>query len=422
MTQERVVKQKAFLGLLGEKNFLILWLTYLASSLSVSFFLFISNWYVVDYLKLEAMLGLVFFASTVPRVLFMLVGGAIADRISKPFIMFISDFTKGILLIGVIALLFTDLLSIWVLIVLGLVFGILDAFFWPASTSILPSLVKEDDLTRANSILNMTRQFSFICGPLVASLLLGVGGYTTVFVVISILLILAGIIDLKLKDSTQSDARTETKTKTVKQQVTSILTSIKEGLTYVKQSSFLTALMSTSVFLNLFFTGPFILGLPIFAKDVLGGDEFTYSILTGSLTAGMLAGTLVIGMMNLKRKRGLISVVSILIMALLFITMSLSNIIWVSVALVTLMGAAMSFANVPLASVVQSHTESEYLGRVMSLIAFAAMGLTPISHLLTSSLLALQLPIQHIMLSGAIALCLFTIYTLIRAKGLREVD
>jgi MFS family permease len=118
-------------------SFLFLWMTIFASSLSVSFFMFAINWYIVDYLKLDAMLGVVLVASTVPRLLFMLIGGVIADRMSKAKVMFISDVTKGILLIGIVCLFLFDVLSIWSLVVLGFLFGVLDAFFWPASNSIL---------------------------------------------------------------------------------------------------------------------------------------------------------------------------------------------------------------------------------------------------------------------------------------------
>ncbi|MFD1739627.1 MFS transporter [Bacillus salitolerans] len=417
-------KQMGMMGILGQKKFLLLWLTYLASSLSVSFFLFVTNWYVVDYLRLEAMLGLVFFASTVPRVLFMLIGGAIADRVSKPWIMFVSDFAKGLILLGVIVLLFTDLLSIWVLIGLGLVFGILDAFFWPASGSILPTIVKEEELVRANSILDMTRQFSFICGPLIASFLLGIGGYTTVFAITAVFLLYAAFIDLKLRANGSEELKEESEKegRMAKQQLASIMASIKEGFMYVKKSTFLTALMSTSVFLNLFFTGPYTLGMPIFTRNILGGDVLTYSLLTGSVTTGMLVGTFLIGMLNLKKKRGLISILSILAMSILFIVLSLTKVFWISIPVVILMGATIAFANVPLSAVIQSHTDKEYLGRVMSLLAFAAMGLTPISHLLTSSLLALGISIEKIMLVSSSCLCLFIVFTIIRAKPLREVD
>lgn len=288
---EQSVKQQKASSIFLERKFLLLWLTLLASGLSVSFFLFATNWYVVDYLGLEKMLGLVFFASTVPRLLFMLIGGAIADRISKPWIMFISDVSKGLLLIGVVALLVFDVLSISFLIVLAFLFGILDAFFWPASGSLLPTVVNKEQLTRANSVIDMTKQATMITGPFLAAILLGSGGYIAVFAFISFSLLVAGGIDIIIKNSIKSEDQEKQETFN-KNEKNNMFQSIKEGFTYVKQSTFLLSLMSTMIFLNLFFVGPFTIGMPLFARDILSGTEITYSFLNGGLAAGMLLGSL----------------------------------------------------------------------------------------------------------------------------------
>jgi len=417
-----VVNEKAF-TLFLDKKFLLLWLTLLASSLSVSFFLFATNWYVVDYLGLEKMLGLVFFASSVPRLVFMLVGGVIADRMSKPWIMFISDVAKGVLLIGVIGLLFFDFLSIWTLIGLAFLFGILDAFFWPASGSIIPSLVKTEQLTRANSVLDMTRQASAMIGPLFAALLLGFGGYIGLFAFTAIFLLLAGGIDLLIKNKMNKDAK-ETHVNEPQPNVNQpkIFESIKEGFAYVKTSPFLLSLMTTTIFLNLLFTGPLTVGMPLFAKNVLNGTEVTYSYLYGALAAGMLIGSLLIGVLNIQKKRGLVSVSAIMALAIFFVLLSLSDVLAISLALVFLMGAAVAGANIPLVSVIQQHTESNYLGRVMSFVAFSSMGLVPISYLLTSLLISMNIPINTIMLLSSSLLSCFILFVLIKAKSLREVD
>lgn len=132
-TLEKNVIMEKVPSVFKEYRFVLLFLTTVVSSFSVSFFVVTTNWYIVNYLGLEAMLGLVMFASSVPRLAFMLIGGVIADRLSKPWIMFLSDFTKGILLLGVISLFLFDILSIPFLVILAFLFGVLDAFFYPAS-------------------------------------------------------------------------------------------------------------------------------------------------------------------------------------------------------------------------------------------------------------------------------------------------
>ena len=82
------------------RNFLLLWAAAFLSSFGISFFLFSESWYIVNVLNLEASLGLIYIASSIPRLLFMIISGTVADRMSKTKIMFLSDFSRGILLVG----------------------------------------------------------------------------------------------------------------------------------------------------------------------------------------------------------------------------------------------------------------------------------------------------------------------------------
>ncbi|MGP4070953.1 MFS transporter [Piscibacillus sp. B03] len=399
-------------------NFLLFVLTFLASSFSVSFFMFTVNWYVVDFLRLEAMLGLVFFASSVPRLMFMLIGGVIADRMNRAWIMFLSDFTKGVLLIGIIALLIFDTLTIWPLIAIALIFGLLDAFFWPASSSMIPTLLKKEQLTRGNSILDTVRNILVVVGPVLAGVIIGFGSYTIMFAIVSIMLFISAFVDWLLKkrltedvDLTQSQEKPST-----------IWESIKEGFVYLKSSPFLLTLMVTIVFLNLFFSGPLQVGLPIFAKNILNGNELTFSTLSAGLAIGMLIGTILVGFLNIQKRRGIVAVGALGGMAIFFTAFSLVENLWINVALVVLMGMTVAFTNVPLSSAIQHHTEKKYIGRVMSLVQFSAMGLIPVSYLLTTLFISIGVSIDQIMLFAALALCLLSFIVLFKAKSLRELD
>ncbi|MBU9714363.1 MFS transporter [Evansella tamaricis] len=418
---KRVQKVPKTPSVFKEYRFVLLFLTLLVSSFSVSFFSLATNWYVVNFLGLEAMLGIVMFASSVPRLVFMLIGGVIADRVSKAWVMFISDFTKGVLLVGIIALLMFDLLAIWPLIVLAFIFGLLDAFFWPASSAILPETVKEEQLTRANSVLNMTRQASMIVGPLLAGIMLAIGGYVLIFGITAATLLIAGIIDLMMKRNMPKEER-DSKQSKLGLNGGGMFASIKEGFLYVKNSSFLLALMLSAVFLNLLFSGPFMLGLPIFATHVLEGTEVTYSFLSGGIAGGMVLGSILVGVLNIKKKRGVFSIAGILALAIFCLAFSLSSSFYLNMAFVILIGAASSVANIPLLAVIQHHTEKEYLGRVMSFISFSAMGLMPISFLFTTLLLALSISIDVIMLVSASALIMVSTMIIWKGKGLRMVD
>ncbi|WP_147803858.1 MFS transporter [Alkalicoccus halolimnae] len=406
--------EKQVPSLWHNQAFVLYFLTLLASGLSVAFFLFAVNWYVVDSLELEAMLGIVFFATSVPRLVFMLLGGVIADRVNRAVIMLISDFTKAVLLIALVVLLVFQLVNIWVLVILALFFGLLDAFFWPASQTVLPGIVSKKQLTRANSVAQLTMNATLIAGPMFAGFLIGFGSYELMFLLVSVMLFAASVIDWMLKKRLPAIKPAEAGD--------SIWKSIKSGFLYVKNSPFLTTLMLTSVFLNLLLVGPLVMGLPIYANLVLGGDELTYSYLNATSGAGMLAGALLVGVLNIQRKRGLVSVTGILLLALAFLGFGLiPDMLW-SLVFIALIGVLLSIIDIPLISAIQANTEEGYIGRVMSMLSFAALGLVPVSYLLTSLLLAAGLTIDTIMIGGGVLMSLQALVVVGFARSIREVD
>lgn len=361
------------------------------------------------------MLGFVFVASSIPRLLFMLIGGAIADRVNKASIMLLSDFTKAVLLILVICLLVFDLVSIWVLVGLAFLFGLLDAFFWPASSSLFPKLVEREQLTRANSIVHTTQRFSVIVGPLIAGLIIGFGSYELMFGLVSLMLMLAAVVDLYLRRRVGLDEE-ENETHP------SVWRSIMDGLRYVKQSPFLLTLMLTSVSLNLFLSGPLQMGLPIFARNVIGGGEFTYSLLSGVLGVGMLIGAVIVGVININRRRGLVSLVSIVALGVFMVIFSLTGELWLSLLVISLVGLTLSIIDVPILSAIQANTDEDYIGRMMSLISFASMGLLPVSFLLTSLFISLGFSIDQIIFVASCCLLTVGLIVVTFAKSIRYVD
>ena len=87
-------------------------------------------------------------------------------------------------------LLFTGEIHLWTLIIFALFFRVLDAFFWPASSSITPVIVPKKFLTRANSIIQTTSQSTSILGPMISGFIIVGFDYTGIFSFITILLIL----------------------------------------------------------------------------------------------------------------------------------------------------------------------------------------------------------------------------------------
>jgi MFS family permease len=121
-------------------------------------------------------LGRVFAGSFVARVALTLVGGVWADRLPRQVVMLSSNMLRAASQGTVAVLLITERAEIWHLLVASVVYGAAAAFFNPASTGLVPSVVTAGRLQQANALMNLTRATTYVGAPaLSGALVAGVG-------------------------------------------------------------------------------------------------------------------------------------------------------------------------------------------------------------------------------------------------------
>lgn len=398
--------------LLKNTNFLFLWAATLFSSFSLAFFTFSQTWYIAKTLNLEASLGVVFVALSVPRLIFMIVGGAVADKFPKKNIMFYSNIIRAILVATILTWFIVGDVTLYTFALFALFFGLADAFFWSADGSILPELVEKSRLTQANSLTQMTNQASVILGPVLGGILIKFTNYETIFSITILLLIFAAILVQKIQFTMPEQKDTDK----------GMFTSIKEGILYVKESPFLSTFLICSAFLNLFLIGPMQVGFPLFVKNVLHGDSLQFSYLEASVGGGMAIGAIIVGLKNINRRRGLFCIIMMLLSGVFFLAINFSTVLWQALLAGMFYGITIAMAIVPLMAMIQSTVKEEMMGRVMSLLMLSSMGFIPLSYAFTSLALAMGIPIVTVMKSGAIAVIVFVLFVAIRVPVVRKFD
>ncbi len=398
--------------LLKNTTFLFLWAATLFSSFALAFFTFSQTWYIAKTLNLEASLGVVFVALSVPRLIFMIIGGAVADKFPKKNIMFYSNIVRAILVATILTWFIVGDVTLYTFALFALFFGLADAFFWSADGSILPELVEKSRLTQANSLTQMTNQASVILGPVLGGILIKFTNYETIFSITILLLIVAAILVQKIQFTMPEQQNTGK----------SMFTSIKEGILYVKESPFLSTFLICSAFLNLFLIGPMQVGFPLFIKNVLHGDSLQFSYLEASVGGGMAIGAVIVGLKNINRRRGLFCIIMMLLSGVFFLSINFSTVLWQALLAGMFYGITIAMAIVPLMAMIQSTVKEEMMGRVMSLLMLSSMGFIPLSYAFTSIALAIGIPIVTVMKSGAIAVIVFVLFVAIRVPVVRKFD
>jgi MFS family permease len=281
---------------LQRRDFALLTAGSLVSLLGDGFFSVALAWQVYEISNLPTALSIVGVAWTAPLVVFLLLGGVFSDRYDRRWLMVGADLVRAaaIGLLGVLSV--VGVLELWHVVALIAFVGLGDAFFNPASTAIVPSLLPDDQLPQANALQGLVRPLMFrLVGPGIGGFVVAVAGAGMAFLVDASSFVLSAIaIGL---------IATRPTVEVVGHGLRQTLAEVGEGFTFVRRNPWCWATLLAAMFSLLVFIGPIQVLLPYLVKNQLGlGAEslgFIYAVSgVGSIVAALLVGQL--GMPRLK--------------------------------------------------------------------------------------------------------------------------
>lgn len=391
--QQKRTLNTTFTNVLGIHNFRMLWIGEGISLLGDQFYLIALPWLVLSLTGNALAVGTVMAMAGIPRALFMLVGGALTDRFTPRRLMIGSNLVRMVLTGLLAALVFTNLIQLWMLYVSALLFGLADAFFFPAQTSIVPKLVSKDQLQQGNALIQGTAQLSLFLGPVVAGGLISwlergathsSSGIAFAFGLDSLSFI-ASITMLSLMRIEQGNTQQE-KTKT------GVFASIREGLLYVWNDATLKIVFPIVAGLNLLINGPFAVGIPVVARTRFPEGATAFGLILSLFGGGAFLGIALAGILPKpsNKRLGTVSLSVLSLMGIGLAVIGISPSMYIAAAAALLMGTANGYANILMITWLQQKVAPEMTGRIMSLVMFAAVGLNPISTALAGILIGLN--------------------------------
>lgn len=165
------------LSALRSRDFRLLWFSQTASVLGDGLVIVAIGLFVTRLTDNPSHVGVVLAAYALPLVLFILIGGVIADRLPRQTVMVVADTIRCVLHGTLAVLIATDTVRIWHMVVIGLLFGTSQAFFQPAYTGLVPQTVPEDDIQAAQALGGVSHELAWFVSPAIATVLvLSVGG------------------------------------------------------------------------------------------------------------------------------------------------------------------------------------------------------------------------------------------------------
>ncbi len=386
----------------------------MTSVLGDQFTMIATPWLVLILTGDPLALGMVLALESIPRAILMLLGGAITDRFSGRTIMLLSDAIRLVLTALLAALTLLGLVNLWFLYVFGLLFGIVSAFFMPASGAIVPLIVEGDDLQAANSAGTGAAQLLSFLGPALAGAVIAAFGTTTnggsakhltgigVAYVIDTISFLISVITLWV-------IRVPPVTAGARQAASDVLSSIRAGFSYVLGDPVLRLLFLVIAAANFLFVGPLVVGIPVLANQRLPEGAAAYGLIIGAYGGGNLLGLLVATGVRRVRALGPIAVSVVALFGLGLIALGMISSTWVAFAIMLVVGIANGYIGIILITFMQRRTEKEMMGRLMSLIFFANVALVPVSQAVSGA--AVKLSIEALFATAGVLCLLVALWT-----------
>lgn len=402
-----------------DKNFVWLIAGSIISMLGDQFTLVALPWLVLrmtgDTLVLGTVLGLL----SLPRALFILVGGAVVDRYSPKAVLMVTKYVNTVLLGALAALVLAGGLSIGAVYGLALAIGLATAFSIPSATSMLPHVMPRAQLAAANGVMMAVRQFSMFLGPLLAGVLIAVfggcaAGSATAGVVTDALglSVAFGLDALSFLVSawTLSQVRVQARGQSGTDHTaasSSVFTAVAAGLRHVWQDRDMRLCFLYWGAVAVLITGPVQIAMPVLASTLNLGAA-ALGILLGAHGAGTLAGMAVSGARPGLRlgTLGMTMLAVDAVVGVLFMPMGLITATWQGAALLGIIGVLGGFMQVAIFTWLQQRTPAALMGRVMSLFMFIFLGLAPLAGALAGWLLRTVTVSQLFMGSGGLLMCL----------------
>ena len=391
---------------LRDRNFRLLFTGSTISLVGDQFYFVALPWLVLQQTGSAVTMGTVMMAAAIPRLVLMLLGGAVSDRLSPRRVMMAGAWARTFCVTVIGVLVWFHALHMWALYALAVAFGIADAFDGPAASAFIPFLLKREQLVAATSLSQTRTQLTTIAAPVPVGFIIKALGVAWAFFIdaISFLFIIGALI--KLPDPPPNPAARKP-----------IWHSIWEGIQYVGKDIPLRSLMLVVMGLNFSLAGPLNLGLAYVAKTKFASPAI-FGVMLSSVALGMLAGALLAGIWKI-RKRGMMIVVVSLVLAALLSSMAIVNGQWSLAGVLLAMGIAAGLVNVHIAAWIMQRIDATVRARVSSVLNLTGLGMLPFSLALAGLLIAVS--VKFMFLCAASVMLLVTLVAAMQ-KTVRQIE
>ncbi len=325
------------------------------------------SWLVYRLTKSEAMLGVVGFAGQIPTFVVAPLAGVLVDRWNRHRVLVVTQVLSLLQSAALAALALTDRITVAQVLALAAFQGLINAFDTPARQAMVVELIDDRaDLSNAIALNSTLVNGARLVGPSIAGALIVAVGEGWCFTVdaISYVAVIASLLAMRLVPRPRPPHTTR------------VWAELRAGFAYARAFAPIRALLLLLAMVSL--TGvPYMVLMPVFAADVLGGQAHLLGVLTGAVGLGAVTGALWLAARPTVRGLDHALVGAATVFALGLIGFGLSRWLWLSLPLLVATGAGMMTTMAATNTLVQTLVDEDKRGRVMSFYTMAFFGMAP---------------------------------------------
>jgi MFS family permease len=325
------------------------------------------GWLALELTNDAFLVGVVSAMGSLPVLLFSLYAGVLVDRQDKLRLVFLAQILFLAEAAALWWLTWTGDITVGWLITLATVQGIISSVEIPARQSLFVELVGREDLLDAIALNSSGFNLARIIGPGIAGLVIVHAGLAWCFAInaLSYFAVLIGLMRIRLPAVARVPSRLTP------------LQGLVQGIRYMRSTPAVSALMRI-VAVYAIFGVPYLVLMPVIARDVLGTGASGYGILLTSVGVGALIGALALAARARRIRRGRLLVASSYAFSVLLIVFSFVRSVPLATGVLLFTGLTMILNSALANGILQTVVPDELRGRVMSAYVFVYVGLSPI--------------------------------------------
>lgn len=349
------------------RNYRLYWSGFLVSNAGAWIQSVAQGWLVYDISDSAVWLGAIGFIRAFPLIFLSLIGGAVADRFPKRRILYLTQAVQMTSAITLALLTYTGVVEVWHVLITSALSATAQAFDNPARQSMVPKLVPKEDLHAAISLNAIAFNGAALFGPSLTGIIVPWVGLAGCFAINAVTFgaVFAALTKMEFPPHNGP---------TRKQ---GMITDVMDGLRFMRTNPIIMALISMAAFTS-FFARPYQQFLTVFARDVHLGTEGLAGLMMSATALGTVIFMLSVASLGHIEWKGKLLIGGGIGFLLSLIAFAWTSNIYLAMALLVLVGGFNMTWQTTINTLLQSNTDDEMRGRVMSAYTITALAMMPL--------------------------------------------